>query len=79
MKTEHETMKLLTVKEVSEILKAKPSTIYLWAEQGIIPCYKLNGLLRFDETEVIQWIKSCKNNPTGQYNIPAGRRPRKGG
>jgi excisionase family DNA binding protein len=72
-------MKLLTVKEISELLKAKPSTIYQWAEMGLIPCFKLNGLLRFDETEIMQWIRTCKKDNNWSYTVPAGRRPGKGG
>jgi excisionase family DNA binding protein len=72
-------MKLLTVNDVASILKARPSTIYSWAEQGIIPCFKLNGLLRFSEEEVMAWIVDCQKKPVEEYNIFAGRRPRKGG
>lgn len=71
-------MGLLTVREVAEIIRAKQSTVYSWAEQGLLPCYKLNGLLRFDESEVKGWIETCKK-PAGSYNYPIGRRPRKGG
>ena len=69
-------MKLLTVKDLASILKAKPSTIYSWAEQGLMPSFKLNGLLRFEEDEVLKWLESCRNQ---SYTVEAGRRPRKGG
>ena len=69
-------MKLLTVKDIASILKAKPSTIYAWAEQGLMPCFKLNGLLRFEEGEVLKWLESCKKQ---SYTDDAGRRPKKGG
>jgi len=69
-------MKLLTVKDIASILNAKPSTIYAWAEQGLMPSFKLNGLLRFDESEFRQWLESCKKQ---SYTCDAGRRPRKGG
>src|SRR5207244_619551 len=39
-------MALLNVTEVSEWLKVKRSTTYLWAEQGMIPHLKLGRLLR---------------------------------
>jgi excisionase family DNA binding protein len=71
--------KLLTVKDIASILNARPSTIYSWAEQGLIPCFKLNGLLRFSEAEVMAWIVGCQKKPAEEYNILAGRRPRKGG
>lgn len=69
---------LLTVKQVAGLLATKPSTIYAWSEQGQIPCYKLNGSLRFREEEIWLWIGDCKKggNPV---KIEVGRRPRKGG
>ncbi len=72
-------LSILTVKEVAELIKAKPSTVYSWAEQGVIPCFKLNGLLRFDEGEISDWINGCKNSGERHYNIATDRRPRKGG
>ena len=72
-------MKLLTVKNVADLIQAKPSTIYQWAEQGSIPCFKLNGILRFSEEEILTWIKDCKRIPAGHYNTFAGSKPRKGG
>ena len=72
-------MKLLTVKEVSEIISAKRTTVYEWAEMGKIPCLKINGLLRFLEEDVLAWIKDCKLDSDQYYNGPAGRRPGKEG
>jgi excisionase family DNA binding protein len=69
----------LTVQEVAELLRAKPSTIYAWAEQELIPHCKLNGLLRFSEDDIKAWIKSNHKKPAEEYNNPAGRRPREGG
>jgi excisionase family DNA binding protein len=71
-------MRILTVKQVSELLQAKQSTIYAWAEQRLIPSFKINGLLRFDEAEIIEWMKSCKR-PGPCYNPPIQARARKGG
>lgn len=53
-------MKLLTAEDVAKIINAGKSTIYEWAELGRIPCYKVNGLLRFDESEILEWLRSCK-------------------
>src|SRR3989338_4776440 len=53
-------MKLLTVKEVSEFLNVKESTIYSCVHTGSIPFYKLNSLLRFDMDEIIEWVKNSK-------------------
>ena len=61
-------MKLLSVKEISEMLNVKPSTLYQWAELGQIPCIKLNGALRFDMEDINRWINSCKKQVTSDYN-----------
>ena len=49
---------LLTVKDLSPWLNMKPSTLYLWAAQGKIPCRKIHGLIRFDQEEIRQWLAS---------------------
>lgn len=73
-------MKLLTIKEVSEILQIKEKTIYQWAELGQIPCAKLNGALRFDLNDITRWIKSCKKEPSSSHNpFTQARGPRRGG
>lgn len=73
-------MKLLNVQDVSEMLNAKPKTIYQWAETGVIPCVKLNGCLRFDLDDIKEWINFCKKEAASGYNpFTQVRRPRKGG
>ena len=73
-------LKLLTVHDVSRILKAKPKTIYQWAGLGQIPCIKINGSLRFDLNDIYEWINSCKKEADSSYNsFTQARCPRKGG
>jgi excisionase family DNA binding protein len=45
-------MKLATVNDVANVLKVKKSTLYAWVNQGAIPSYKLNGLIRFEMDEI---------------------------
>lgn len=47
---------LLTIKDLSNWLNIKPSTLYLWAAQGRIPCRKIHGLIRFDPQTIQQWL-----------------------
>jgi excisionase family DNA binding protein len=61
-------MKLVDIKEIAEFLHVKPSTLYQWAELGQIPCFKLNGCLRFDMEDIMNWIKSCKKESESSYN-----------
>lgn len=53
-------MNLVTIKELSEFLKVKSSTLYSWVHSGTIPFIKLNGLLRFDMDEITKWVESSK-------------------
>ncbi|MBI5315863.1 MAG: helix-turn-helix domain-containing protein [Nitrospirae bacterium] len=49
---------LLTVKDLSARLNIKPSTLYLWAAHGKIPCRKIHGLVRFDQQDIDRWLSS---------------------
>ena len=62
-------MKILTVKRLSKILKVKTSTLYSWANKGLIPCHKLNGLLRFDRKEIENWVKKSKVVPVSMCEL----------
>lgn len=55
---------LLTVKELSTRLNIKPSTLYLWAAQGKIPCRKIHGLIRFDPDTITAWLHSFEPSTT---------------
>lgn len=75
-------MRLLTVKEVSEILSIAPQTLYQWAELGRIPSFKLGGCIRFDESDILVWLKACKKG-VSFVNFPHAEtvtcKPGKGG
>jgi excisionase family DNA binding protein len=49
--------RLLNIKELSQLLSVKEATIYTWIHQELIPYYKLNGLVRFRESEINEWLK----------------------
>jgi hypothetical protein len=54
---------LLTVKDLSAWLNVKPSTLYLWAAQGKIPCRKIHGVLRFEPDAITAWLCSFNSVP----------------
>lgn len=56
-------MQIVTLKEVSQFLKVKESTLYSWAEKGLIPARKLNGLWRFDMDEIREWFRNSIKRP----------------
>jgi excisionase family DNA binding protein len=71
-------MQIITIKELSELLKVKEKTLYQWAESKQIPCFKLNGALRFDIKDIQEWIASCKNTSyNGIAQTASVRSPRK--
>jgi excisionase family DNA binding protein len=72
-------MQIITVKELSELLKVKNKTLYQWAELGQIPHIKINGSLRFDIEDIKQWIQSCKKDQGSGYNPLTKLEARKGG
>lgn len=55
--------RLLTVEEVADRLRSRPSTIYAWVKAGRIPAYKVGGLVRFDAGEVEEWIRAHRLEP----------------
>ncbi|MBI5886164.1 MAG: helix-turn-helix domain-containing protein [Deltaproteobacteria bacterium] len=54
-------MNLLTVKDVAIRLKVGKTTVYEWAALGLIPCVRLNGVLRFDESELQTWVNGFRH------------------
>jgi excisionase family DNA binding protein len=50
--------RLLTARELGEILGFSASTIVDWAEAGSVPAFKIGGRLRFRESEVLAWLET---------------------
>jgi excisionase family DNA binding protein len=50
--------RLLTARELAELLGFAAGTIVDWAERGEVPCFKLGGRLRFRESEVVEWLEA---------------------
>ncbi len=50
---------MLNTKEVSELLKVHQNTLYKMIKEGL-PSYKIGNTRRYDEKEVLQWIKENK-------------------
>ena len=49
---------LLTVKEVAELLRVSPQTLYKMLEQGRIPALRIGNQWRFDRGRVTEWIEN---------------------
>jgi excisionase family DNA binding protein len=50
--------RLLTARELGELLGFSASTIVDWSERGEVPSFKLGGRLRFRESEVLAWLEA---------------------
>ena len=55
---------LLSPKELARILKVSHVCIYKWAERGVIPHYKLEGVVRFSRDDVLDFLQ--KRRKVGQ-------------
>ncbi len=72
-------MKMLTVKQVAELIQVKEKTIYQWAEMRQIPHHKLNGAIRFNYDVILEWMDSCAREVDNSYNLLSKLEARKGG
>jgi excisionase family DNA binding protein len=50
--------KLLTVEELSELIRTPIATIHQWTHQRKIPFYKIGRRCFFKEDEILQWIET---------------------
>lgn len=50
----------LSVKELSAYLSIKASTLYSWAAKGLIPNYKVHGVIRFKKKDIDTWVESFR-------------------
>lgn len=57
---------LVDAEELSRILSINKRTIYDWALNGIIPCYRLGGLVRFSRAEIKDWLAQHAQHQKGQ-------------
>ncbi len=52
----------LTLKDVAELLKVKPRTVYAWVSDRKIPYERKGGLLRFRLDAVLAWNEPARVN-----------------
>ena len=55
--------RLLTARQLAELLGFAPGTIVDWAEAGKLPCYRIGGRLRFRADEVEAWLAEHRRGP----------------
>ena len=59
---------ILTIREVSELLKINEKTAYKLATEGKLPGFKVGGSWRFDRQEISNWIKRQMEEQRGGGN-----------
>lgn len=64
---------LLTIREIAQRLKVSPKTIYKWTHLRKIPVARAGRLLRFNETDVLNWMKQDVFIPRAE---PIGKKTR---
>lgn len=56
----HNYYDLLTVSEIADLLRLSRVSIYRMIDSKKLPCYKLSGSLRFDRSDILEFIKNNK-------------------
>ncbi|HEV8366911.1 MAG TPA: helix-turn-helix domain-containing protein [Pyrinomonadaceae bacterium] len=59
----------LTLKEVAELLKVKPRTIYAWVSERRIPFERKGGLLRFRLDAVVAWNEPTRSDDSSTLKL----------
>ncbi len=54
------TEQLLTLKDVAAYLQVAERTVYLWAQAGSIPSFKLGNVWRFKQSDLEKWIETSR-------------------
>ena len=60
--------KILTLSEVSELLKVANETVYSMVQKGRLPAFKIGGQWRFQRADIDQWIEEQVENRVGGSN-----------
>jgi len=60
--------RIFTVKELSDVINIKTSTLYLWVSQKRIPHIKLGKKVLFDSSEIEQWMEQHKRQPMKSWD-----------
>ena len=56
--------RLITARDVAEMLGFAPGTIVDWAEAGKLPAYKIGGRLRFRLSEIEAFVQEKRRGPS---------------
>ena len=85
MKENYKTPKLLTVRDVAELLQLSESSVYAMAATGVLPHLRVGngrGTIRFRQEDIAQFLESCQaaqapQPPKQRPARPVGQQPLK--
>jgi len=61
--------RLLTVEELSNMLRVSMSTVYRWVHCDFVPHIKVGGLVRFNEQSVMKWLRAREQKGRVRFNL----------
>jgi excisionase family DNA binding protein len=70
--------RILTAREVAELLGFAPGTIVDWFEAGKLPGFRVGGRLRFRASEVDAWLETKRAGVGGEVAPVPNRSPAQG-
>lgn len=59
---------ILTVREVAEILRVTPRTVWRYQHEFGLPFWKFGGTVRTDKNELIEWLKTKRKGQGSASN-----------
>lgn len=68
---------LVTVEDAASFLGVRQSTVYLWAEIGRIPSYKIGALRRFRLSELASQLERHREGPPPSHEEKSWPRARR--
>jgi excisionase family DNA binding protein len=68
---ENKTKELLTIDQVSKLLKLAKQTVYGMTSKGKIPFCKKGKILYFDEDEILNWVKEGRKKTMKEIDAEA--------
>jgi excisionase family DNA binding protein len=64
------TERLLSARELAELLGFKPGTVVDWFEAGQLPGFRIGGRLRFRESEALDWLEGKRGRAPEEKREP---------
>ena len=62
------TERLLTARELAELLGFAAGTVVDWADAGAVPAFKVGGQAQVPESEVLAWLEQRRlDRPQSQF------------